>query len=167
MTRQAIVVTFALLAVFASACASTAGTTHQAKTSAAAQTSSTTTAAASTTSVAVPDPQGRVGGSCDLLLNSDFGSNVSGWLVATVQVHNTGNIGIKTRAKAVWQQAGSAPIVKVKPLRVKVGRQKAAHFKIPIDENGVSAFQAAPGYLSGKTPCSFTATIMSTFGTAR
>ena len=121
---------------------------------------------AAATSTAAPKPDGKVGGSCDMLLNSNFSSAVTGWLVASVQVRNTGNIGIKVNAKAAWQQAGSASIVRVEPLRVRVGGRKSAHFRIPISQNQVSAFQSAPGYENGNTPCGIDATITGTFGKA-
>jgi hypothetical protein len=112
-----------------------------------------------------PNPKGKTTGSCDMLLNDDYNSSTVGWLVADVRVTNTGNVGLKVNTKAVWKQAGSAPIVKIKPVRVPVGRAKTAHFKVPIDQNTVSAYQSAPGYISGNgNPCSTTATIMGTYG---
>ncbi len=147
--------------VFAAGCASSSSTTAQV-----AGGSAPSSQPGSSQPPAVPKPAGKVSGSCDMLLNSNFTSSVTGWLVADVEIRNSGNVGYVANAKAVWKQAGSAPIVKVKPVTVPYGRSKAVHFKLPIDQNQVSAFQAAPGYESGNTPCSFTATIMRTVGPA-
>ncbi len=150
-----------LIAVSAAGCASSSSTTAQV-----ADGGSTPSQQPSSSQPApVPDPKGKVSGNCDMLLNSNFTSSVTGWLVADVEIRNSGNVGYVANAKAVWKQAGSAPIVKVKPVTVPYGRTKTAHFKVPIDQNQVSAYQSAPGYFDNRA-CSFTATIMRTVGPA-
>jgi hypothetical protein len=60
-----------------------------------------------------------------MLLNSDFESSISGWLVADAELKNTGNVGIKLNVKVVWKQAGSNPIVKVKKVRLGYDHDRA------------------------------------------
>jgi hypothetical protein len=122
-----------------------------------AQPSGTTEPAAS------PQPDGKFTHSCDMLLNTDFNSSTSGWLVADAELRNTGNIGININVKAVWKQAGSNPIVKVKHVRIGYGHHRAVHFKLPITQGQVEAYQSAPGYFNDNA-CSVNATITSNFG---
>lgn len=110
-----------------------------------------------------PSPDGKFTHSCDMLLNSDFESSVSGWLVADAELKNTGNVGIKLNVKAVWKQAGSNPIVNVKKVRLGYGHHRAVHFKVPISTDQVDAYQSAPGYFNDNA-CSVNATITSNFG---
>ncbi len=49
---------------------------------------------------------------------------------------------------------------------MKYHGRKAVHFKVPIDQNTVSAYQAAPGYSSGIAPCNVVVTIVNTLGAA-
>jgi hypothetical protein len=113
-----------------------------------------------------PDADGKFTHSCDMLLNSDFESSVSGWLVADAEVRNTGNVGIKLNVKAVWKQAGSNPIIKVKRVRLGYGHHRAVHFKLPVSTDQVDAYQSAPGYFNDNA-CSVNATITTTFGRVR
>jgi hypothetical protein len=83
--------------------------------------------------------------------------------VADAELRNTGNVGIKLNVKAVWKQAGSNPIVKVKKVRLGYGHHRAVHFKVPISTGQVDAYQSAPGYFNDNA-CSVNATITSTFG---
>jgi hypothetical protein len=110
-----------------------------------------------------PAPDGKFNHSCDMLLNSDFESSVSGWLVADAELKNTGNVGINVNVKAVWKQAGSNPIVKVKKVRLGYGHHRAVHFKVPISTDQVDAYQSAPGYFNNSA-CGVNATITSNFG---
>ena len=112
-----------------------------------------------------PEPDGKFTHSCDMLLNSDFNSSVTGWLVADAELTNTGNIGINVNVKAVWKQAGSGPIIKLKHVRLGYGHHRAIHFKVPIGTGQVDAYQSAPGYFDGRG-CSVAATIISNFGQA-
>ena len=68
-----------------------------------------------------PNPDGKFTHSCDMLLNTDFNSATTGWLVADAELRNTGNVGININVKAVWKQAGSGPIIKVKHVRIGTG----------------------------------------------
>jgi len=110
-----------------------------------------------------PQPDGKFTHSCDMLLNSDFNSSITGWLVADAELRNTGNIGINVNVKAVWKQAGSGPIIKVKHVRVGYGHHRAIHFKVPITQGQVDAYQSAPGYFNNSA-CGVNATIISNFG---
>ena len=110
-----------------------------------------------------PNPDGKFSHSCDMLLNSDFESSVSGWLVADAELRNTGNVGITVNVKAVWKQAGSNPIVRVKKVRIGYGHHRAVHFKLPITQDQVAAYQSAPGYFTNGA-CSVKGTITSNFG---
>lgn len=161
--RQGTGLVLIVAALFATGCGATTAS-HKLHTEQTTGPGAAASSGAAATATAAPKPTGKVGGSCDMLLNSNFSSSIAGWLVASVQVRNTGNVGIKVNAKAAWQQAGSASIVRVSPLRVRVGGRKSAHFRIPISQNQVSAFQSAPGYDSGNTPCGIDATITGTFG---
>jgi hypothetical protein len=118
---------------------------------------------ATTEAAPTPNADGKFTHSCDMLLNSDFESSVSGWLVADAELRNTGNVGIKVNVKAVWKQAGSNPIVKVKGIRLGYGHHRAVHFKLPISTDQVDAYQSAPGYFNDNA-CSVNATITSNFG---
>ncbi len=124
---------------------------------------STAEPSATTEPAPAPNPDGKFTHSCDMLLNSDFESSVSGWLVADAELKNTGNVGLKFNVKAVWKQAGSNPIVKVKHVRLGYGHHRAVHFKVPISTDQVDAYQSAPGYFNDNT-CSVNATITSNFG---
>ena len=133
----------------------TTGTTRT--TGASAEPSGTTEPAASA------KPDGKFTHSCDMLLNSNFESSVTGWLVADAELRNTGNVGITVNVKAVWKQAGSNPIVRVKKVRIGYGHHRAVHFKLPITQDQVAAYQSAPGYFTNGA-CSVKGTITSNFG---
>ncbi|HET7171890.1 MAG TPA: hypothetical protein VFI18_09670 [Gaiellales bacterium] len=124
---------------------------------------STAEPSATTDPAPAPDPDGKFTHSCDMLLNSDFESSIAGWLVGDAELRNTGNVGIKLNVKAVWKQAGSNPIVKVKKVRLGYGHHRAVHFKLPVSTGQVDAYQSAPGYFNDNA-CSVNATITSTFG---
>jgi hypothetical protein len=98
-----------------------------------------------------------------MLLNSDFNSSISGWLVADAELRNTGNVGVTVNVKAAWKQAGSNPIVKVKHVRLGYGHHRAVHFKLPVTTEQVDAYQSAPGYFNNGA-CSVKGTIMGNFG---
>jgi hypothetical protein len=124
---------------------------------------STTEPSATTEPAPAPNADGKFTHSCDMLLNSDFESSVSGWLVADAELKNTGNVGVKVNVKAVWKQAGSNPIVEVKKIRLGYGHHRAVHFKLPLSTDQVDASQSAPGYFNDNA-CSVNATITSNFG---
>ena len=93
---------------------------------------STAEPSGTTEPAAAPNPDGNFTHSCDMLLNTDFNSSTMGWLVADAELKNTGNVGINVNVKAVWKQAGSGPIIKVKHVRIGYGHHRAIHFKVPI-----------------------------------
>lgn len=126
-------------------------------------TASTAEPSGATEPAPAPNPDGKFSHSCDMLLNSDFESSISGWLVADAELKNTGNVGIKLNVKAVWKQAGWNPIVKVKKVRLGYGHHRAVHFKVPISTDQVDAYQSAPGYFNDSA-CSVNATITSNSG---
>jgi hypothetical protein len=158
---------FALLSVTAAALLLTACGTEKSGTltTGAAASGAVSAAEPSGTTEPAPaaSPDGKFTHSCDMLLNSDFESVVSGWLVADAELKNTGNVGIKVNVKAVWKQAGSNPIVKVKKVRLGYGHHRAVHFKVPISTDQVDAYQSAPGYFNDSA-CGVNATITSNFG---
>lgn len=129
----------------------------------AASDSAASTAEPAGTTEPAPKPDGKFTSSCDMLLNSDFNSSTTGWLVADAELRNTGNVGVTVNVKAAWKQAGSNPIVKVKHARLGYGHHRAVHFKLPITTDQVDAYQSAPGYFGGSA-CSVKATIMRNFG---
>jgi hypothetical protein len=112
-----------------------------------------------------PDPEAKYTDNCDLLLNDNFYSSVTGWLVGDAEIHNTGNVGVVVRVRATWKQAGSAPITKVKTTRVGYRHRRAVHFKLPVDQNTVEAYQSAPGYF-GNGACGVKAVIVNSYGPA-
>jgi hypothetical protein len=111
----------------------------------------------------VADAKADYTSNCDLLLNSNFDSSTTGWLVADAEITNTGNVGAVIRVTATFKQAGSRPIRIVKKARVPIGAQKNVHFKRPVSQNETGAYQAAPGYFNGNA-CSVKAKITTTFG---
>jgi hypothetical protein len=128
-------------------------------------TASTAEPSGTTEPAPTPSPDGKFTHSCDMLLNTDFNSSTMGWLVADAELRNTGNIGINVNVKAVWKQAGSGPIIKVKHVRIGYGHHRAIHFKLPVTQGQVDAYQSAPGYFNNGA-CSVSATIISNFGRA-
>jgi hypothetical protein len=158
----------ALLSATAAALVLTACGTEQTgslTTGTAASGGAASTAEASTTTepAPAPRPNGKFTSSCDMLLNSDFNSSISGWLVADAELRNTGNVGVTVNVKAAWKQAGSNPIVKVKHVRLGYGHHRAVHFKLPVTTEQVDAYQSAPGYFNNSA-CSVKGTIMGNFG---
>lgn len=117
-------------------------------------------------STPAPNPDAKYTHSCDLLLNSNYQSSVTGWLVGDASIHNTGNIGVVVRISATWQRAGEGPLRASKKLRLPYASRRAAHFKLPVDQNTVSSVQSSTGYQNATQWCGVKATLLSTFGAA-
>ncbi len=135
-----------------------------------ASTGSTTAPVAAATSAAapapapVPSPAGTISGSCDTSLSDSlYGQN---WLTASVTASNTGNIGTIVRIKVSWPLQGFAPIVKVKKVRTAAGSSAQVEFRVPVNDQQISAFQDMQLSSSNSNVCSYRATITGTFGTA-
>jgi len=128
---------------------------------------STTAPAVSATSAApepVPSPAGNISGACDVSLSdSIYGQN---YLTATVTATNTGNIGTIVRIKVAWPLQGFPSITKVKTVHTAAGSTKQVQFRAPVSESQVSQFQDMQLSSSDDNPCSYHATILSTYGSA-
>lgn len=111
---------------------------------------------------AKPEPDGQYNLTCDYLLG-DFteGTDAGFKFVAGGTVKNTGNIGIVARARARWQQLGSAPLLEERTLRVAVGRTKRVAITRLGTQSEIDAHQSANG------DCSTSVKIVDTFGKPR
>src|SRR5215203_3977102 len=103
--------TLGTVVLVASACATTEEKSAATQQGAATQPAVTEEGEATTTeSAPEADPDAKYTSNCDYLLESNFynfTSSHAGWFVADARVHNTGNIGVVSKATASWKQAGS------------------------------------------------------------
>jgi hypothetical protein len=99
-----------------------------------------------------------------MLLNTNFTGNPTAWFVADAGLRNTGNVGALLNVKAVFEQAGSGPIVYViKRVKLPYHGHHTVHIKRGVSQGVVDAYQSSPGYFNQHS-CSVQATIVGTYG---
>ena len=158
------ITTAALAAAAVIAAAGCTSATHAVKT---ATGKTVTPAAASSTAPApaVPSPDGRYSGSCDVSLSSAlYGQD---YLTADVRLRNTGNVGTITRVRVSWGQQGFSPITMTRTVHVRYHASKTVPFHYPASQEQISRFQdvqLAGGFQNDG--CKYRATNIGTFGAA-
>jgi hypothetical protein len=106
------------------------GTSGQPQTPAAAASSAPAAPSTAPAPAPVPDPQGKYTASADYVLaNGIYDQN---YLVAEVDLTNTGNVGEVVRVKAGWQLLGSPDITAVKTVHVPYGSTRVVRFHVPV-----------------------------------
>jgi hypothetical protein len=80
--------------------------------------------------------------------------------VASTNIKNTGNIGIKDRATAKWYQIGGAPVTREKVVKVEVGEHKNVRWTVLANSDQIDKIQALPY----NKQCSVKVSIFDTYG---
>lgn len=103
---------------------------------------------------AAPDPAGETSGYCDYLLDFDNGHS----FVATVDVTNTGNVGITINVWVEFSQIGADPVRFLQPVDVPVGETVAVNFDEAATHDNIERHQ------SSDSQCDIGGDIVTTFG---
>jgi hypothetical protein len=151
MLRIALVSVVSVVSLFLAAC----GSGSQVST----QSSQATTATAAPRVRQPVEAHGKFSSSCDVSLGSD---NYS--LYASTKLHATGNVGIKVRVVAVFDQATSPTIIVRRVARIKAHASRSVKIRVPITQSQVEEYQGSPDYMGGDA-CRVHASIVSSFGT--
>jgi hypothetical protein len=110
-----------------------------------------------------PKPDGKYTSSCHYLLG-DFTQSAHGFrFVAHATIHNTGNIGIRARFDATWQQAGGAAIHAAEVVRIPRGRTRDVSLMRVVSQDQIDQIQA----VDSNDECRSKVAIVGTFGKAR
>jgi hypothetical protein len=107
------------------------------------------------------NPDGTFRSNCDLDLPSDIDGDYG--LFATTKLKNTGNVGIKVRVVAVFDQATSDDLKIRKSVRIPVHHSRTVKMRIPITQDQADQFQSSPDYFNDKA-CRVHTTIVDSFG---
>lgn len=108
-----------------------------------------------------PNPDGTFKSNCDLDLPSDLSGDYG--LFATTKLKNTGNVGIKVRVAAVFDQATSDDLKVHRTVRIRVHHSRTVKIRIPITQDQADQFQSSPDYFDNKA-CRVHTTIVDSFG---
>jgi hypothetical protein len=155
-----IIIAGAVAAALGGQTSSSTGTAAAPPTSATPQAASTPAAPAP-----VPSPNASGTGTCDVSLGT--GLNGPNYLVAEVDVNNTGNIGEVVKVTVSWPQVGFAPIVKHKAARIPFGGTAHVNLRAnAADYSGdvIGNFQNYQLSHPNSDACNYTLTEVSTFG---
>jgi hypothetical protein len=116
----------------------------------------------------VPSPNATGSGQCDTSLSPSL--NGPNYLVASVQVTNTGNIGEVTRVKVAWPQEGFPSIVRHTDVRLNEGASTTVNLRVSSadypSQDIIGNFQNVQLNDAGNDPCNYSLGVQSTFGTA-
>jgi hypothetical protein len=111
----------------------------------------------------VADPSGTYSSSCDYVLGDFSDNTASGFrFVAQAVIKNTGNIGTVDTVTARWFQAGTAPVVASKTVKVLAGSSKRVGLTEEVSQDQIDLIQSL-GYGDN---CKVKVTIGDTFGSA-
>ena len=149
----ALLIAFALATMGAESCDTT--TSEPAKVS-----TSDSNPEAAGDEAAAPDPKADIQSTCDYVLG-DFTTGPSGYrALGQAKIHNTGNIGVKVRLTARWEQLGTSPLRMKKTVRVRRGHTRTLRFTLSLTQDQVDLHQSADA------ECKVTGKIVDTFGKA-
>jgi hypothetical protein len=115
----------------------------------------------------VAQPDGKYQGSADYQLGS--GVYDQNYLIANVDLTNTGNVGEVIRVKVGWQQEGFADITATKTVRLPFGASRTIHFHMPVGSiaDGAVAIDRLQSWQTGHNDGQighFHVKILNTFG---
>lgn len=105
-----------------------------------------------------PRPDSKIGGTCDMLL---FTQGTTSEFAASIDVKNTGNIGIEVEVVAEFDQLGQDDYTLTELVKVKPGKTETVHLSELIDTSTVRRYQRG-GY-----DCRISGGIVDTFGEVR
>jgi hypothetical protein len=109
-----------------------------------------------------PNPDGTFKSSCDFLSPDDVLSGDYKFF-ATAKLSNTGNVGIKVKVTAVFDQVSSNDIKLTRTVRLKVHAHRTVKMRTPASQSQVTEFQSSPDYFASKA-CRVHTTIVDSFG---
>lgn len=106
-----------------------------------------------------PEPDGEYTTTCDYVLGDFNDLSENGFrFVAGGRLRNTGNVGIKIRFTATWEQLGQEPIRESKTIRLARGKSRRVSITVPATGDQIDLHQSADG------DCRTHVTMVDTFG---
>lgn len=109
------------------------------------------TAAPASPPVSAPpkvEPKARTRLNCDILLPDNPNGTYA--FIAGGTIRNTGNVGVKVRVRARWQQLGADSIATTRTIRVPRGARREVHIQQPASQQQIDRFQSASSACSAK-----------------
>jgi hypothetical protein len=108
------------------------------------------------------DPNGKLTSSCDFLMPDDVLSGAYSFF-AVAKLRNTGNVGLKAKVTAVFDQVSGDDLKVSRVVRVKVHTSRTVKLSLPATQHQVDKFQNSPEYLNGDA-CRVHSRIVDSFG---
>jgi hypothetical protein len=105
--------------------------------------------------------EGKFRSACDVLLPDSIDGSAT--FFANAKLENTGNVGIKVRVKAKFDQVSSDDLEMSKVVRLKRGKHRSVKLSMAVTSSQVEQFQSSPDYFDDKA-CRVKSTIIDTFG---